>query len=113
MPGFIEYCHPTLRETAPDGAAWVHEIKSDGYRAQAHLRDGNVIIYSRRGYNWTAQFSPIADGLIQVLDVSDGCRRLSPIGSGFDHFRSGANMQRAALETGFMSTRPNQSPRLR
>jgi bifunctional non-homologous end joining protein LigD len=38
----------------------VYEIKTDGYRAQVHIRDGEVTIYSRSGYNWTRQFSPIA-----------------------------------------------------
>jgi hypothetical protein len=37
FPGFVEPCHPTLREEAPSGERWVHEIKFDGYRAQAHL----------------------------------------------------------------------------
>jgi hypothetical protein len=36
FPGFIEPCHPILREHAPFGARWVPEIKFDGYRAQAH-----------------------------------------------------------------------------
>jgi ATP-dependent DNA ligase len=37
FPGFIEPCHPTLREEAPSGERWVHKIKFDGYRTQAHL----------------------------------------------------------------------------
>jgi bifunctional non-homologous end joining protein LigD len=59
-PGFIEPCHPTERERPPSGANWIHEIKADGYRAQLHVRDGKVIIYSRRGHDWTAEFAPIA-----------------------------------------------------
>src|SRR2546421_481041 len=39
-PGFIEPCHPSERDRPPTGSAWLHEIKSDGYRAQVHLRDG-------------------------------------------------------------------------
>ena len=38
FPGFVEPCHPTLREKAPSGERWVHEIKFDGYRIQAHLQ---------------------------------------------------------------------------
>jgi DNA ligase D-like protein (predicted ligase) len=63
FPGFIEPCHPTLREKAPFGERWVHEIKFDGYRAQAHLRQGRPAIYTRRGYDWTRRFQPIAEGL--------------------------------------------------
>jgi uncharacterized protein DUF421 len=33
-PGFIAPCDPTLRERAPEGTDWLHEIKIDGYRAQ-------------------------------------------------------------------------------
>jgi bifunctional non-homologous end joining protein LigD len=44
-PGFIEPCHPMLREQAPSGGRWIHEIKFDGYRAQAHLRNGQPADY--------------------------------------------------------------------
>jgi len=33
FPGFVTPCDPTLREQAPAGADWLHEIKIDGYRA--------------------------------------------------------------------------------
>src|SRR5436305_2642122 len=59
MPGFIEPCDPTLHERAPVGSDWVYEIKTDGYRAQVHIRDGEVTVYSRSGYDWTEQFAPI------------------------------------------------------
>jgi bifunctional non-homologous end joining protein LigD len=59
-PGFIAPCDPTLRERAPDGSDWLHEIKIDGYRAQLHIHDGRVRVYSRSGYDWTEQFSQIA-----------------------------------------------------
>jgi ATP-dependent DNA ligase len=42
FPGFVEPSHPTLRDKAPSGARWVHEIKFDGYRTQAHLQQGRV-----------------------------------------------------------------------
>ena len=60
MPGFIEPCDPTLHERAPVGSQWVYEIKTDGYRAQVHIRDAKVTVYSRRGYDWTQQFGTIA-----------------------------------------------------
>jgi ATP-dependent DNA ligase len=59
-PGFIEFCHPTLREKAPAGREWLHEIKIDGYRAQVHIHAGKVTVYSRSGYDWTQQFVAIA-----------------------------------------------------
>ena len=63
FPGFVEPCHPTLRQKAPSGGDWVHEIKFDGYRTQAHLRNGEPAIYTRRGHDWTRRFQPIADAL--------------------------------------------------
>ena len=62
-PGFIEPCRPTLREGAPSDGRWIHEIKFDGYRAQAHLRNGQPTIYTRAGYDWTLRFQTIADAL--------------------------------------------------
>jgi bifunctional non-homologous end joining protein LigD len=60
QPGFIPFCDPTLREHAPAGPDWVHEIKIDGYRAQLHVRRGKITVYSRSGYDWTDEFAPIA-----------------------------------------------------
>jgi bifunctional non-homologous end joining protein LigD len=65
-PGFIEPCHPVLRETAPSGGRWLHEIKFDGYRTQAHLRSGRPAMYTRRGHDWTRRFQPIADALAKL-----------------------------------------------
>ena len=64
MPGFIEPCDPTLHERAPTGSGWVYEIKTDGYRAQVHIRDGKVTIYSRSGYDWSEQLAPIGSVLV-------------------------------------------------
>jgi bifunctional non-homologous end joining protein LigD len=58
--GFVEPCDPSLQERAPTGDGWVYEIKTDGYRAQVHIRNGRVTIYSRSGYDWTSQFAPLA-----------------------------------------------------
>src|SRR3954471_6618546 len=60
MPGFVEPCDPSLHERAPTGEGWVYEIKTDGYRAQVHIRNRRVTVYSRSGYDWTEQFAPIA-----------------------------------------------------
>src|SRR3954453_20366440 len=66
MPGFIEPCDPTLHERAPTGNEWVYEIKTDGYRAQLHLRDKRVMVYYRSGYDWTDEFAPIAKAAAQL-----------------------------------------------
>src|SRR4051794_30862409 len=75
MPGFIEPCDPTLQERAPVGSDWVYEIKTDGYRVQVHIRDANVTVYSRSGYDWTQQFGAIskAAAKLKVRDaIIDG-----------------------------------------
>jgi bifunctional non-homologous end joining protein LigD len=59
-PGFVPFCDPTLSDRAPGGNGWAHEIKADGYRAQVHVVDGKVTVYSRRGHDWTDQFGAIA-----------------------------------------------------
>lgn len=69
-PEFIAPCDPTLRERAPDGPGWLHEIKIDGYRAQLHIRRGRITVYSRSGYDWTDQFRQIARAA-QALSVDD------------------------------------------
>jgi bifunctional non-homologous end joining protein LigD len=66
FPGFIEPCHPTPREEGPSGGRWIHEIKFDGYRTQAHLRSGRPAMYTRRGHDWTRRFQPIADALAKL-----------------------------------------------
>ena len=55
-PGFVEPMLATLRSNPPVGTNWLHEIKFDGYRLQAHLRSGRVKLLTRSGLDWTARF---------------------------------------------------------
>jgi bifunctional non-homologous end joining protein LigD len=58
--GFIEPALATLRTKVPSGGGFVHELKFDGYRVQAHLQDGRVTVYTRSGFDWTNRFPTIA-----------------------------------------------------
>jgi len=58
------------RGTAPDGETWLHEIKWDGYRLLADVRDGVVALRSRNGLNWTEDFPEVVQA-IQALPVTD------------------------------------------
>lgn len=58
---FIDPLDPTGVAHPPAGDDWIHEIKFDGYRAQAHKGDGRVTVFTRNGYNWTDRFGSIAD----------------------------------------------------
>ncbi|WP_419899551.1 DNA ligase D [Roseomonas sp. USHLN139] len=60
-------------DRAPAGEAWLHELKLDGYRLQAHLRDGTAILFTRNGLNWTGRFPETAAALGRLPDaVLDG-----------------------------------------
>lgn len=58
------------RDSAPDGEAWLHEIKWDGYRLLADVRDGVVALRSRNGLNWTDDFPEVVQA-IEALPVTD------------------------------------------
>ena len=69
MPDFIE---PQLCRTAtipPQGPAWVHEIKFDGYRIQLRMKDGKARLLTRKGLDWTAKFPAIAAAASRLPDV--------------------------------------------
>jgi bifunctional non-homologous end joining protein LigD len=69
-PGFLDYLNPTEVDDAPTGDGWVHEIKWDGYRAQAHLQDGHVQMFTRKGNDWTEKFGPLPAAIAE-LDARD------------------------------------------
>jgi bifunctional non-homologous end joining protein LigD len=74
-----------LSERAPEGAAWLHEVKFDGYRVLL-WRDGKrVRITSRGAQNWTGKLSAavaavralpctrcVLDGELVALDAAGG-----------------------------------------
>jgi bifunctional non-homologous end joining protein LigD len=62
-PGFVEPCLATPRASVPKRGDWIHEIKHDGYRAQAHLIGRKSVIYTRRGYDWSETFASITHAL--------------------------------------------------
>jgi bifunctional non-homologous end joining protein LigD len=66
FPNFIAPCLATLRSSVPNGGAYLHELKLDGYRIQAHLQDGRVTLYTRSGLDWTSRFATIAAGVARL-----------------------------------------------
>ena len=69
---------------APPGDEWLHEMKLDGYRMLTRIEDGDALMLSRNGKDWTDHFPAIArtvarlpvdnawiDGEVVVL-ASDG-----------------------------------------
>ncbi|MBB5866122.1 DNA ligase D [Xanthomonas sp. 3058] len=59
-----------LREQAPDGDRWLHEIKWDGYRLLADMVDGHVQLRSRNDQAWTERFPDVVRA-VQALPVRD------------------------------------------
>jgi bifunctional non-homologous end joining protein LigD len=81
FPGFIEPMLATLATSAFDNPDWLFEIKWDGYRVEAVVRDGRVSIHTRNGKDAAAYFpgllSPpdwitareaVVDGEVVALD---------------------------------------------
>jgi bifunctional non-homologous end joining protein LigD len=56
----------TLTDGLPRGGDWTFEIKWDGYRALAYVRNGAVKLVSRRGNDLTERFSEIASALAKA-----------------------------------------------
>ena len=73
MPEFVapELCK--LIDRPPSGAGWVHEVKFDGYRIQARVENGQPVLRTRKGLNWTAKFGAIARAGASLPDgIYDG-----------------------------------------
>jgi bifunctional non-homologous end joining protein LigD len=97
LPSFIA---PQLASEAPAppvGAHWVHELKLDGYRIQAHIdKSGKVRLFTRSGLEWTHRMplivrelgrlkveNAILDGEVVVLD-SDGQSSFAKLQAAFE-----------------------------
>jgi bifunctional non-homologous end joining protein LigD len=63
MPHDIEPMLATPVKEPFDHPDWIFEVKWDGYRTIAEIRDGSVSLYSRKGISFNKKFSPIADSL--------------------------------------------------
>ena len=61
MPGFIEPMAATLADRPFRDEDWLFEVKWDGYRLQAHVRDGKVRTFSRNGKDGATYFPRLLD----------------------------------------------------
>jgi len=71
LPDFIEPQLATLRPSPPEGEEWLHEIKFDGYRIQAHVSGGKVKLFTRKGLDWTPKFGDAIAQSLAALDCDD------------------------------------------
>jgi len=63
---FILPCSLIRAKEVPADDGWLHEVKFDGYRVQAHKIGSRVVIYSPNGHDFTDRFPSIAQ-LLQEL----------------------------------------------
>ncbi|MBI1912168.1 MAG: DNA ligase D [Deltaproteobacteria bacterium] len=66
MPKMLLPQLATLVDAPPEGAQWLHELKYDGYRVFSRIDNGEIILYTRNGNNWTAKFPTIANALLAL-----------------------------------------------
>jgi bifunctional non-homologous end joining protein LigD len=69
MPDFVapELC--TLVDRPPSAEGWCHEIKFDGYRVQLRIEDGDAVLKTRKGLDWTEKFEAIAKEASSLPDA--------------------------------------------
>ncbi len=60
-----------LGTTPPEGGHWIHELKWDGYRILATLRDGKASLWSRNALDWTDRLPDIRTAL-ESLGIDSG-----------------------------------------
>jgi bifunctional non-homologous end joining protein LigD len=63
LPDFVPLSLATLYDQPPTGDEWLHEIKFDGYRAEARLDHGAVRLLTRKRQDWTHRFEPVAEAV--------------------------------------------------
>ena len=66
LPAFVPPCLASLSGSPPDQGNWVHELKFDGYRIQARLDHGKATLLTRKGLDWTKNFSSIAKAIAKL-----------------------------------------------
>jgi len=53
----------------PDGPGWVHQLKLDGYRAQAMRDNRGVHLLSRNGKDFSRKFPGVFAALMKALPL--------------------------------------------
>jgi bifunctional non-homologous end joining protein LigD len=66
VPAFVEPQLATLVAEAPEGDAWLHEIKLDGYRVQCRIDAGAVTLSSRNQLDWTERVPELVAAAAQL-----------------------------------------------
>ena len=62
---------PPRTEKLPEGPDWAYELKLDGYRALAYIRNGDVRLISRTDNDLTDRFAAVAAALGKAAKAQD------------------------------------------
>jgi bifunctional non-homologous end joining protein LigD len=100
-PGFVPPALASLKAAPPAGKRWLHEIKFDGYRLQAHVGGGKARLLTRSGLDWSEKFGkatiealtkiPCEDAIIDgelVVEGSGGASDFSALQADLSEGRS-------------------------
>ncbi len=73
MPAFLPPQLASASTSVPQGSGWLHELKLDGYRVQAHLRTDakgkrTATLFTRSGLDWTHRMKGVARA-VEKLEV--------------------------------------------
>ncbi len=95
QPTFLKPQLAQETQAPPEGDAWIHELKLDGYRMQARKDGAKVQLLTRSGLDWTARMKEIAaevarlpvdsitlDGEVVVL-AADGTTNFADLQAAF------------------------------
>ena len=68
MPGFVAPELAISVDEPPEGEDWLHELKLDGYRIQAHIeeRGRRVRLFTRKGLDWTHRMPAVAEAAARL-----------------------------------------------
>jgi bifunctional non-homologous end joining protein LigD len=68
FPRSFELTAPITAKALPKGPSWVHEIKHDGHRCAAVIRDGTVRLFTRSHRDVTRRFHHLAVAFLSLAD---------------------------------------------
>ena len=78
MPDFVAPQLCASVERPPNSDGWCHEIKFDGYRMQLRVEDGEAVLNTRKGLDWTEKFGAIAKEAAIAARCTDRWRDRRP-----------------------------------
>lgn len=98
LPSFLPLCLARLEKAPPPGDEWLHEVKFDGYRIEAHVAGGKVKLFTRTGLDWTERFGSGIAGALAGLDIGSAVIDGEIVVLGKDGVASFSELQLALTE---------------